>query len=163
MAGPAGAEGQPMGNRPSTKQQQRPFPSPADHNLAGNSQSSPCKTRNARQKTTGERKLLGREEKQKHQGRILKQPFLQPGSKHPLRSWLYLHHLIQILHALKSYCTFFLWKQKSQQLKQNREWENPKIEIITNQRRGLYMGWWSHWPALPSNFSSCQLWWVLYF
>lgn len=58
---------------------------------------------------------------------------------------------------------FFLWEQKSQQLKQNREWENPKIEIITNQRRGLYMGWWSHWPALPSNFSSCQLWWVLYF
>lgn len=122
----------------------------------------------ARQGMQG-RKLLekgncwGREEKQKHQGRILKQPFLQPGSKHPLRSWLYLHHLIQILHALKSYCTFFLWKQKSQQLKQNREWENPKIEIITNQRRGLYMGWWSHWPALPSNFSSCQLWWVLYF
>lgn len=58
---------------------------------------------------------------------------------------------------------FFLWKQKSQQLKQNWEWENPKIEIITNQRRGLYMGWWSHWPALPSNFSPCQLWWVLYF
>ena len=65
MAGPAGAEGQPMGNRPSTKQQQRPFPSPADHNLARNSQSSPCKTRNARQKTTGERKLLGKRGKTK--------------------------------------------------------------------------------------------------
>lgn len=58
---------------------------------------------------------------------------------------------------------FFLWKQKWQQLKQNWEWENPKIEIITNQTRGLYTGWWSHWPALPSNFSSCRLWWVLYF
>ena len=58
---------------------------------------------------------------------------------------------------------FFLWKQKWQQLKQNWEWENPKTEIITNQSRGLYMGRWSHWPALPSNFSSCRLWWVLYF
>lgn len=36
-----------------------------------------------------------------------RKPFLQPGSKHPLRSWFYLHHLIQILNASKCYYTFF--------------------------------------------------------
>lgn len=36
-----------------------------------------------------------------------RKPFLQPGSKHPLCSWLNLHHLIQILNASKCYYTFF--------------------------------------------------------
>lgn len=36
-----------------------------------------------------------------------RKPFLQPGSEHPLCSWLILHHLIQIRNASKCYYTFF--------------------------------------------------------
>lgn len=61
----------------------------------------------------------------------------------------YFNHLIPILHASEYHYNYFILffcfeKQKSKQLKQNREWrkkEKAKIEIITNQRRGQDMEW----------------------
>lgn len=60
-----------------------------------------------RKRTVTERgKQTNKPSKKNPRKNFERKPFLQPGCKHPLCSWLNLHHLIQILNASKCYYTF---------------------------------------------------------